>query len=191
MKRIIFLMVFLLALTGCSKKYTATSSALPNLDPGEDKATLVVLRDTIWGGVIVFETYVDRKFIGETQDKAYLVAKVDPGERYVITVTENVGVAKINFEPGRIYFLNQNIAMGWWKSRTSGFSVADVAQATRSMNSCAYFEYDRSKNAPDLKQSVYEKAVSSYEDDIKKNPEAYGDVVGYKGILYSEFVGKN
>ena len=58
------------------------------------------------------------------------------------------------------------------------------------MSSSAYYKYDETTNAPDLKQSVYDKAVKEYEEGVAKDTSGYGDIAGYKGIPYSEFAGK-
>ena len=43
----------------------------PELAAKEDKALLVIIRDTYFGGAIVFWNYLDDQFIGETMGNTY------------------------------------------------------------------------------------------------------------------------
>ena len=78
----------------------------------EDKALLVIIRDTYFGGAIVFWNYLDGQFIGETMGNTYFITDVDPGQHYVVVETENTCAADLTFEAGKRYFLREGIAMG-------------------------------------------------------------------------------
>ena len=66
--------------------------------------------------------YQTQEDLGETMGKTYFVTDVPPGEHYVVAATENTGIAHLNFEAGKSYFLQQGIAMGMWRARTSGLT---------------------------------------------------------------------
>ena len=38
----------------------------------------------------------------------------------------------------------------------------------------------KNNQCPDLKQSVYDKAVKEYEEGVEKDTSGYGDIAGYK-----------
>ena len=66
MKRVILLMVCITMLTGCATTQMIKPDQPAELVATSDSALLVIVRDTYWGGAIVFWNYLDGKFIGET-----------------------------------------------------------------------------------------------------------------------------
>ena len=168
-------------LCGCATSHMIKSEAPPVVTARPDSATLVIIRDTHFGGGIVFWNYLDRKFIGETHGKSWFVTQVPPGPHYVIATTENEGVAHFDFKPGKTYYLGQSIQMGLWRARTGGFYPMSRSQATEAMKSGSYYRYDPATGAQDLDPGVYQKAVEEYEAGIKAHPEAYRALLDYDG----------
>lgn len=181
MKRIALVIVCLALITGCATTQMLKGEQPPAVAAKPDMALLVIVRDSFFGGGIVFWNYLDGKFIGETMGKTYFITDVPPGEHYVVAATENTGIAHLNFEAGKRYFLYQGIAMGMWRARTSGFSPMSAAEAQKAMQNCTYLELDSSKPFPDMEPALYQEAIEEYEDDVKKNPEGYKELLRYKG----------
>ncbi|MBI5580980.1 MAG: hypothetical protein HY895_17655 [Deltaproteobacteria bacterium] len=149
--------------------------------PKSDSALLVIIRDTYFGGAIVFWNYLDRKLIGETMGKSYFVTEVPPGPRYVISSTENTGVARFDFKPQKIYYLGQSVAMGVWRARTGGFYPMTAQEASESMKNCAYYKFNPEDANEDLDSEAFKNAVAEYEAGIKEHPEAYKALLEYDG----------
>lgn len=181
MKRLIAILICALILGGCATSHMIKSEEMPTVAPKPDSATLVIIRDTYFGGAIVFWNYLDKKFIGETMGKSYFVTEVPPGPHYVISSTENTGVAYFNFKPQKVYYLGQSVAMGLWRARTGGFYAMTEKDATEAMKNCTYYRYNSNTNAPDLDPEVFKNAVAEYEAGIKDHPDAYKSLLEYDG----------
>jgi len=181
MKRIVLVLVCMALLSGCATTQMLKPVQAPDLAPKPDMALLVIVRDAFLGTGIVFWNYLDGKFIGETMGRTYFITPVPPGEHYVVAATENTGIAHLNFEAGKRYFLNQGIAMGLWRARTSGFFPMTAADAQKAIQKCSYLELDSSKPFPDMDPALYQKAIEEYEDGVKNNPEGYKELLEYKG----------
>lgn len=188
MKRLLLLLVALFIFSGCSPLRPPVPLSPPDFDPGSDNATLVIMLDSDASIGAVFDVYVNDEFVGKNMGHGYVVVKVSPGEKYILAVAENTGIAKIDFKPGRIYVLNQNMAFGWVGARTSGFSQASLVQAKKSIKNCVYVEYNPADSQGKMDQNEYEKAVCEYEAGVKKDPKGYKEILGYEGVLYSDFV---
>jgi hypothetical protein len=121
-KKLLYSALFLmpLVLTACGgPKHMITMDVKPAIAPKPDKAVLVIARTTSIGFAVTIENYLDKKLIGQTKGKSYFMTDVQPGQHYVMGHAENWATARINFEAGKIYFLNQDIRMGVWTERAS------------------------------------------------------------------------
>lgn len=181
MKRLALLATCLVLLSGCATGIMQTRETAPEIGAKADSATLVIIRATSYGGGVAFWNYLDGKFIGETTGKTYFVTPVSPGPHYVVVATENTAVAKIDFQPGKIYFLHEGVLMGWWRARTSGFEPMTYQQAMDSIRECKYLEMDKGKTAEDMDPQLHQKAIEEYHADVKQNPDAYRAMLDYRG----------
>jgi hypothetical protein len=170
-----------LFLTSCSHFYMVGQKQRPEIKASPDKATLVVYRGTAYGALIKIENFVDRRFIGQTWAQSYFFADVDPGRHYVFGVSENVACAKINFEAGKVYYLLQAIYPGAMIART-GFSGSDPTNFDNDVKDMAYYTLEKGPAYPTMADSVYEKAVSDFEDEMRKNPKRHEDTSNLKGF---------
>ena len=181
MKRVFLLVLFVSLISGCATTQMLMPEKPPEFGAMPDMAQLVIIRDTYFGGAIVFWNYLDGKFIGETKGKTYFITSVQPGEHYVVSATENTGVAHLNFQAGKNYFLRQGVLMGMWRARTSGFFPIPALEAKEVIQDCTYLQLDPAKTFPDMEPELYQKAIEEYEAGIKENPEAYKELLEYKG----------
>jgi hypothetical protein len=108
-----------LFLFGCGGMWTM-NTAEEKISPiaKSDKAVLVIMRTTSFGYAAVLNNYLDGKIIGQTKGKCYFFTDVEPGEHTLIGKGENSRLHKINFEAGKVYYLQQAIYMGAWSART-------------------------------------------------------------------------
>ena len=183
MKKTIFIILMIFLLTSCATTHMIKPEKAPDLIVQPDKATLVIMRDTNFGGAIVFWNYLDGKLIGETMGKTYFVSTVTPGPHYVVVASENSCAAHFDFKPGRTYFLGQGVAMGVWRARASGFYPMTPEDAAKAMKSCRYLEYDPQSGQEDMDPKLYQQAIDAYLKDVKENPEAFKDILRYDGVV--------
>lgn len=183
MKKSIFMLLLICLMAGCATTHMLKPDKAPELTSHPDKATLVIIRETYFGGAIVFWHYLDGKLIGETTGKTYFVTPVAPGPHYVVIATENTGVAHFDFKPGKTYFLGEGIAMGIWRARTSGFYPMTPEDAANAMKECSYLEYDPKTGQENMDPQLYQQAVDEYHKDVKENPDAFKAMLNYDGVL--------
>lgn len=183
MKRILGVMVMLvLLITGCfSANYMIARESHPKFSAKRDKATLVIVRDTFYGGSI-FNHYVDSKFVGNSFARSFFIAQVSPGTHYIITTAENTSVIQMDLRPGRIYALRQGVAHGFRNYRSSGLSPLTQKELNEAIKVCNYYELDPKANPPDLDAAFYKGTVDQYREELKQDPGAFKAVLAYKGF---------
>ena len=154
----------------------------PPLAVKSDKAVLVVVRTTSLGWAIVVDNYLDGKMIGQTRGKSCFSTEVKPGSHYVMAKAENVAAARINFEAGRIYFLDQSVYPGFWKMRT-GFSpmTAEEAKKQLSEDGMQFRIYNTGNPGPDMDAKDYQETKDDFEREVKEDPGRHKDTLEYKG----------
>ena len=183
MKKSILIISFIFLLASCATTHMAKFDKAPDLTSHPNKATLVIFRETWFGGAIVFWNYLDGRLIGETMGKNYFVAHVTPGSHYVIVATENACVAHFDFKPGKTYFLGEGVTVGIWRARTSGFYPMTPEDAKKAMKDCSYLEYSPKTGGEDMDPKLYQQAIDAYLKDVKENPNAFKDILKYDGVV--------
>jgi hypothetical protein len=175
------LLVMPLVLTACGgPKHMITMDTKPVIAPKADRAVLVIARTTSMAFGVTIENYLDRKLIGQTRGKSYFMTDVAPGQHYVMGHAENWATARLNFEAGKIYFLNQDIRMGVWMART-GFTplIANEAASQLNEDGMEYRVYDTNNPGEDMSDKDFNEAKDDFEDEAIKGE--HKDIVNYKG----------
>lgn len=184
MRRAVLLLIFIVLFPGCTTTIHMLKAEQPStLMVKPESALLVIIRDTSYGSPYVFLNYLDGKFIGETMGNTYFVTDVPQGEHYVVSSTENFGVACFDFQPGRRYYLRQGVIFGIGRARTSGFYPLTAKEAREAMGRCTYLELDKRKAFPDMAPELYQQAIQDYQTGVKETPEAYKNLSEYRGEL--------
>jgi hypothetical protein len=181
MKKLILALICISIVSGCATSHMIKSEEKPTIAPKPENATLVIVRETWFGGAIVFWNYLDRKLIGETKGCSYFITEVPPGPHYVISSTENTGVAHFDFKPQKVYYLRQGVTVGIWRARTTGFYPMTNQQAADAMKGCTYYRLDPESGGEDLDAEVFKNAVAEYESGVKEHPEGYKELLKYDG----------
>ena len=181
MKKTLMFFICLAMLSGCATTQMVKMEQKPEVVADQEVAMLVIIRDTFFGGAIVFWNYLDGKLIGETSGNTYIVAKVPPGPHYVVSSCENTGIAHFDFQAGKVYYLRQGITMGVLTARTSGFFPMTREEALEAMPKCSYLELKPDAPREDMDPTLYQKAITEYEAGIKDHPEAYKELLEYSG----------
>jgi len=180
--RLILLAFLALPLVACGQSHMIMKDQKPAISAGSG-ATLVIIRTTSFGYGVTIENFLDGKFFGETRGRCYFLSDVPLGEHNVLGRAENVALARLNFEPGHIYFLSQGIYPGIWKART-GFSPLSAADAKKEMadGNCDYRVYDTVHPGEDMKADDYKEALEDFDKELKSEPERHKDTLNYKGV---------
>ena len=151
----------------------------PPLTTKSKMAVLVIIRPTSSVVGYVINNYLDGKLIGQTQHKSYFITDVKPGKHYVIAQADNKDTARINFERGRIYFLQQGIHPGW--HATTRYSPMTLEDARREIQEAVYYVYDSGKPGKDMSEKDYKEEVANFEKENKADPARYKVILNYKG----------
>jgi Protein of unknown function (DUF2846) len=106
---------------GCGPKDDKHSASTdkksrPLPTPPADKALVYVVRPTMMGNKIQTKLAVDGKWVGVNRGNNYFFVTLDPGEHYLCSTAENRSVLKVTVEPGKTYFLQQKVRMGFMKA---------------------------------------------------------------------------
>lgn len=152
-----------------------------SVKPEDGKAALVVARTSNYAGGAQFDTHLGKNMIGVTQWKCYFIkTDVNPGTSYVISRYGNDEVAKINFEPGRVYYLLQ---IPRWSKPVARISVQLLTPEdllSTMDKGCKLITYDTNHPGKDLSDKVYRKAVNDYEREVKEG--RHNEHEGYRGV---------
>ncbi len=183
MKKAIFIISFIFLFAGCATTHMTKTDKTPDLTIDPNKAKLVIIRETYFGGGIVFWNYLDGRLIGETMGRTYFITSVTPGPHYLVVATENTCAAHFEFKPGKTYFLGEGVTMGVWRARTSGFYPMTPKEAKNAMKNCSYMELNPQAGGEDMDPNLYRQAIDEYHRDVKENPNAYKDILDYDGVV--------
>ena len=137
-KNIVFISLVLafLLLQGCASVQMASNeadSAAKAFNVTPEKSTIYLFRDEFMGAAVTMDVYLDGKFQGFTGANTYFVWVVDPGEHEIKSVAENDEVVKITTEPGKIYYIWQEVKMGIMSGRNK-LSVVDEERGKKGVN---------------------------------------------------------
>jgi len=173
----------LLTLASCAGSGgTLVQREKPQLTTRPDMATLVIVRPTSYGFALVIDNFVDGQLVGRTRGKSFNLVNVAPGRHYVMGRAENIAVARIDFEPGRLYFLVQGITPGVWKARTL-YSTTTLEDALAKVDDpdCDYRVLDPNGEVRHLSREDFEEAARDFEQELVKDPARHRDTIGYRG----------
>lgn len=180
--KILLIVALSAALGGCAGSRSNTSRReKPQLAPRPGAALLVVVRTTSYGWALVIDNYLDGQMIGSTRGNSYFIADVAPGPHYVMARAENIAVARLHFEAGRVYFLNQSIFPGFWKART-GFNVMSLEDGLKQTDDskCDYRVLESPGEA--LSAKDFDEARDDFEKEVAKEPQRHRDTLEYRGF---------
>ena len=95
---------------------------------------------------------------------------------------DNMVTARMNFEAGRIYFLQQSIFSAVWATMT-GFSVYTYEEAMDQINErgSKFLVFDSGGSDVYLSEKDFQKAKNDFEQEVREDPERHKDTLEYKG----------
>jgi hypothetical protein len=195
-RRLALAAVFLtpLFLGACGGYHMITRDAKPSdYAVKSQKATLVIIRSTNWSGSVgtitigpghIVTNYLDKKMIGQTRGKSYFVTEVKPGTHYIMAQSQNTAVARLNFETGKVYVLQQLLfpSLNPFKDiPRTGFTPMNTQDFMKEIKDSDFLVYDKAHPGDDLPQKDFQEAKDDFEKEAKEDPGRHKDTLHYKG----------
>ena len=82
------------------------------------KASVYIYRNETMGAAIPMTVTINGKALGQTAAQTYFRLNVMPGKYNVESHAENVSSLPLSVEPGKNYFVWQEVKMGMWMARS-------------------------------------------------------------------------
>lgn len=99
------------------------------------KANLYIYRNESMGGAIKMTVSVNGRVLGQSGPKTYFLVQVDPGKHEVSSLTENTSTLTVDAQPGKNYFIWQEVKMGAFSAR-SQLQLVDEATGRKGVDEC-------------------------------------------------------
>jgi hypothetical protein len=172
------ILVSSLFLGACGPKFhMVPQERKPVIAAKSNKAVLVIIRTTSFGWGSVVDNYLDGKMIGQTHRKEFFVTDVTPGTHYVISHADNTDTARLHFEAGKIYLLQQGIYPGW--NVTTRYSPMTTDEFAKEVQEADFVVYDTTHPGNDMSPKDFKEAKDDFEKEVKEG--SHKDTLGYKG----------
>jgi hypothetical protein len=168
---------------GCGTKHMIPADIKPTFAAKPDMALLVIFRTTsAYGDGHLFDNYLDGKMIGQTVGKGFFTTDIAPGSHYVMAHAQNWVTARLDFEAGKTYFLNQWVIYSVPTPRT-GFAAMAAENALKHIGERGsdYLVYDSHNHGEDMAVPVFEKLRNNFEKEVKEDPARHKDTLEYRG----------
>jgi hypothetical protein len=122
-------------------------SITKNLAPLPGKALVYIVRPTIVGFAVPMRLDCDSFQVGWISAKTYLYTMLDPGEHVFIALSENESRLKVNFEAGKIYYMEQEVRMGILYARTK-LKLLNEEAGRKELGRCSISGHNRYPEFP-------------------------------------------
>lgn len=150
MKKLFTTVLFLVFLAaGCAvapmaeHQHFIKSDNIPLPDP--QKSTVYFYRPYKFaGGAVSYFIYDDEKRIGALRNGGYFVYSAEPGSRLFWAETEKVSSVTMDCDPGRSYYVEGGISMGFQAGNPELSMVPEVIGEKRAAG-LQYYEFDFTK----------------------------------------------
>lgn len=106
------------------------------------ESRIYIYRNENMGGAIPMAVSVDGRTVGQTGPKTYFMLDVAPGKHRIESLTENVATLTLNTEPGKSYYVWQEVKMGLWSARSALHEVP-AAQGQKGVMECKLAQSDQ------------------------------------------------
>jgi len=100
-----------------------------------DKASIYIYRNESMGAAIKMGIYLNDAPIGQTAAKTYLNLQVAPGTYKIRSHAENNSEVTLEAKAGEVYFLWQEVKMGFGSAR-SKLQIVDAETGKKAVNDC-------------------------------------------------------
>jgi hypothetical protein len=173
-KLAVVLGVCALFLSACGGlKYMVKKDSTPtagSVQPVSGKSAIVIARVTAFGGAVPFATYLDKDFIGYTAGKSFFAkTDIEPGEHHIVSWAENGQAVKVNFEPGKTYYLLQNVSMGVMRARVVSAATDAKFLDSGELSGATFYEFSPKDEKPEnLSDSDFKDVIQGADTLVAK-----------------------
>ncbi|UXI66379.1 DUF2846 domain-containing protein [Tahibacter amnicola] len=126
-----------LGLTGCQSSMMVKANREP--EPSADKALVVFMRPSSFGGAIQSSVYdtgeAKDTFIGIVSTGTKVAYLAEPGQHRFMVVAENADFLEATLNAGKTYYVLVSPRMGVWKARFSLLPIRNNASAEHNVKS--------------------------------------------------------
>ena len=125
-------------LSGCATTTLAPQSADSDakaFNATPNKSTIYLYRNESFGAALTMDVYLDDKFQGYTAANSYFMWVVDPGEHVIKSVAEDTETVTLETEPNKLYFVWQEVKMGFVSGGNDLHIVSDE-EGKNGVNEC-------------------------------------------------------
>jgi hypothetical protein len=170
------------------------ASEIPNMKPLEKKALVKIVRPVPEKGVVYNSEklgliYLDGIIAALTTVNTVVMFQADAGTHYITAKIDNVSVVKLTMQPGRTYYLVQNISPVPISAPTPGFGrpsggltrvdcALDLvspdefsALLNKNKGAVRYAAYDRKRPVQSMDRGEKRESEAGYEYWAKSNPD--------------------
>lgn len=100
-----------------------------------DKSAIYLYRHETLGLAVKMTVALDGKVAGQTGPQTYFLWEVAPGPHEVSSISENTSTVQVNTQPGKAYFIWQEMKIGWVSPR-SELHVVEKETASPCITGC-------------------------------------------------------
>jgi hypothetical protein len=112
-----------------------SDSMAKSFEVKSDKSNIYLYRNELFGTAVLITVILDDKVVGQTASKTYYFWEVEPGVHEISSVSENESSITLTTEPGKSYFIWQEIKMGMWMAR-SQLHLVDEETGMKGVREC-------------------------------------------------------
>jgi hypothetical protein len=109
----------------------------------------------------------------------FIKRDIPPGTHYVISQGESVEPVRMNFEPDRVYYIQEIPRPGVWRARLS-VTLTTPEQLMHGFGDCRLLVHSSTDPGENLSEKDYQQAVTDYEREVKEG--RHKDYEGYRGV---------
>ena len=138
MKQFVALLAIMSALAGCAS--VPMSSLKDDVQAktftvSKDKSNIYLYRNETFGGAVPMTVTLDGKVAGQTGPLTFFMWEVAPGSHSISSVAENTVTIDLVTEPGKAYFVWQEVKLGLVFAR-SQLQEVDSETGRAGVNEC-------------------------------------------------------
>jgi hypothetical protein len=191
------------ALFSCAPSILYTSE-IPEMKPSEKKALVMIVRPDPDKGVVYNSEklgfiYLDGTFGGMTTVNTIVMLSADAGTHYIMAKIDNISIVKLTMQPGRTYYLVQNISPVPISAPTPGFGRPSggltrvdcrldllspdefMGLLQKGKGAIRYASYDKNKPKRSMDPGEKRGYIDGYEYWAKSNPDQARKQYEYMG----------
>ncbi|MFT3778980.1 MAG: DUF2846 domain-containing protein [Ottowia sp.] len=120
MKHTISALFIAAALAGCASVPMGDArqdAAAKTFTVPKGKSGIYIYRNEAIGGAVTMDVALDGQPLGQTSAKTFLYKEVPPGRHTVTSKAENTETLALDTKPGGVYFIWQEVKMGFIHAR--------------------------------------------------------------------------